>query len=228
MVLIRDKGRVIPNPLTAAPEAEKWGLNNCDKDSLLFVGRFDSLKGGDLVLYTFVELCANYPRLTLTFVGPDLGVQAADGNTLSFEKFVRKSFPKSCRSRIKFCGQMDHSGVMSLRRKHFATIIASQYEMMPYTVLEAMSLGCPLVATAVGGIPDLIQDQRNGLLVPSQDVRAMAAACRKLLDDHALAARLGRQAWRDCREFYRPDNIAKQTIAAYEEANNNFKYADNV
>ena len=223
-----NEGRVIPNPFTAAPEAERWGLNSCDKDSLLFVGRFDSLKGGDLVLQTFVELCANYPRLTLTFVGPDLGVQSADGNNLSFEKFIRMSCPDSYRSRIKFRGQMDHSSVMSLRRKHFVTIVASQQEMMPYTVLEAMSLGCPLVTTAVGGIPDLIHDQKNGLLVASKDVGAMAAACRKLLDNHALAERLGRQAWRDCRELYRPDNIAKQTIGAYEEANDKFKYAKTV
>jgi glycosyltransferase involved in cell wall biosynthesis len=113
---------------------------------------------------------------------------------------------------------MKHSDVMSLRLKHFASIIASQYEIMPYSVLEPMSLGSPLIATAVGGIPELIQDQRNGLLVPSQDTKAMVAACRMLLDDRGLAARLGRQGWCDCRNFYDPENIAKQTIATYENA----------
>ena len=85
-------------------------------------------------------------------------------------------------------------------------------------MLEVISLGCPIVVTAVGGIHELIQDNHNGLLVPSQDVKAMAAACKKLLDDHALAARLGRKAWLDCRDLYGPDFIAKQTVAAYEQA----------
>ena len=80
-----------------------------------------------------------------------------------------------------------------------------------------------MIATSVGGIPELIQDQRNGLLVPSQDVGAVVAACKRLLDDHPLAARLGRQAWLDCRKFYRPENIAIQTISAYDHAIANFR-----
>jgi glycosyltransferase involved in cell wall biosynthesis len=107
---------------------------------------------------------------------------------------------------------------MSLRATSFATIVASQHEIMPYAVLEAMSLGCPLVATAVGGIPELIKNQQNGLLVPSQDVGALAGACVRLLDDRALAVRLGRQAWRDCRDLYGSERIAEQTVNAYREA----------
>lgn len=112
---------------------------------------------------------------------------------------------------------------MHLRTEHFLTVVASQQEVMPYSVLEAMSLGCPLVATAVGGIPEVISNQRNGLLIPSQDVKAMTASCQMLLNDHALAARLGRQAWADCLDSYRPENIANHTIAAYEQAINSFR-----
>ena len=216
--------RVIPNPLDAAVETAAWTIETCDKDSLLFVGRFDRLKGGDLVLRAFAALAPSYPKLKLIFVGPDRGIIGANNNLWTFERFVRNYFSEECRSRIEFRGQMDRSEVMSLRVKSLCTIIASQQEIMPYSVLEPMSLGCPLVATAVGGIPELIKDQRNGLLVPSQNEDAMSAACRKLLDDHALAARLGRQAWRDCRDFYGPDNIAVQMIAAYEEAIVAFKF----
>jgi glycosyltransferase involved in cell wall biosynthesis len=213
--------RVVPNPVDAA--GEMWGVNTCVKNSLLFVGRFDRLKGGDLVLHVFAELAAAYPELKLTFVGPDTGIVQADGKMWNFEQFVANNFPAWLRPRIKFCGELKHSEVMSLRLKHFATIIASQREIMPYSVLEAMSIGCPTIATSVGGIPELIQDQRNGLLVPSQDVKAMVAACKRLLDDHSLAARLGQQACHDCRERYKPDNIAVQTISAYDQAINDFK-----
>ena len=213
---------VIPNPINAAPSEEAWNSETCD-NSLLFVGRFDSLKGGDLVLNAFAELATIYPKLTLTFVGADVGVNGPDEKILLFEQFVRSNLSEECRSRIKFHGRMRHSDVMSLRRKHFATIVASQHEIMPYTVLEAMSVGCPLVATAVGGIPELVHDCRNGLLVPSQNAKALVAACRRLLEEPTLAARIGRQAWKDCCELYSPDDVARKTIVAYEGAIRKFK-----
>jgi glycosyltransferase involved in cell wall biosynthesis len=216
--------KVVANPLEADVMARIWNVETCDKERLLFVGRFDRRKGGDLILHVFAQLAASYPKLRLTFVGPNRGIISADGDTRFLEDYVRNNFPECCRSRIDFCGEMAYSEIMPLRQKHFATIVASQYEIMPYVVLEAMSAGCPLVATSVGGIPEMVQDERNGLLVPSQDVNAMTAACKRLLDDHSLAARLGRQAWLDCREFYRPDNIAKQTIEAYKEAIKQFGF----
>ncbi len=220
--LDRTETCVIPNAIEAVPLAESWNSETCDH-SLLFVGRFDALKGGDLVLRAFAELAAIYPKLTLTFVGTDAGVAGPDGKTLFFEQYMRSNFSEECRSRIKFRGRMSHSDVMSLRPRHFATIVASQQEIMPYSVLEAMSVGCPVIATAVGGIPDLIQHERNGLLVPSSNAQALAAACRRLLDDPALAGRLGRQAWQDCRDQYSPDRIAQQTVAAYAAAIDKFK-----
>jgi glycosyltransferase involved in cell wall biosynthesis len=141
---------------------------------------------------------------------------------ISFEEFAEKNLG-SFRSRIDFRGQMSHSELMSVRRDHFATIVASQYESMGYSVLEAMSVGCPVVATSVGGIPELIGDMRNGLLVPPRDVGATVKACRRLLEDHAFAARLGRQAWLDSKEHYDPVTAAKRTIAVYEEAIDIFK-----
>jgi glycosyltransferase involved in cell wall biosynthesis len=218
--------RVISNPITAAAEPETWNVDTCNNDALLFVGRFDRLKGGDFVLRAFAELTKSNRRLTLTFVGPDIGIKEGDGSVSSFEQFVRANFPDWFRSRIKYCGQMNHLEIMSLRAKHFATIIGSRHEIAPYSILEAMAYGCPVVATAVGGIPELIDNQRNGLLVPSQDVAAMAAACQRLLDDKPLAARIGRQAWQDCCEFHGPENIAKQTVAMYEEAIGTFKLSN--
>lgn len=215
--------QVIPTPIEPATEGDKWHSTNCERDSLLFVGRFDLLKGGDLVLRAFAELAASNPRLRLTFVGPDKGVkdEGNGGRLLSFEQFVAANFPQ-VRARIKFCGQMDHADVMSLRTKHFATVIAAQYDTMGYMLLEPMAMGCPLVTTAVGGIPEVIKHERNGLLVPSQDVNGMVLACQKLLEDPSLAARLGHQAWLDCK-YYAPDVVARQTVAAYEKAIGVFK-----
>jgi len=210
--------RVVPNPLDAISEELKWDARTCDNDRLLFVGRFDTLKGGDIVVRAFALLAKSYPQLRLTFIGVDKGVKAADGSVLSYEYFIRRNVPEQYWSRIEFHGEISHERVMSLRTQHFVTIIASRAENLSYALLEAMSLGCPIITTAVGGNPELIKEGRNGLLVASQDVNAMAAACERLLNDRTLAATLGRQAWQDCRDLYGSEAIAKRTTAAYREA----------
>jgi len=214
---------VIPNSLTSADDRNKWRFDSCDVNNILFVGRFDRQKGGDLVLRVFAELASVYPQLTLTFVGPDSGINGPDNKFHLFESFIKSTLPDWCRSRIRFCGQVPHSDLMSLRLKSFLTLVASQYETMPYAVLEAMSLGCPIVATQVGGIPEMIQDGRNGLLVPSRDASKMADACRTLIEDPTFAASVGHQSWNDCRNIYDPITVAKQTVTAYRDAINIFK-----
>ena len=107
---------------------------------------------------------------------------------------------------------------MKLRYEHFFTIVASQFEILPYAVLEAMSLGCAVIASAVGGIPELITHERNGLLFESQDVAQLVSACRRLLDNPALASSLGSQARKDCIASFNPRQVALRTISAYEVA----------
>jgi glycosyltransferase involved in cell wall biosynthesis len=216
--------RVVPNPINAVIEAEAWNVSSRSNAALLFVGRFDRRKGGDFVLRAFAELTKFHPILKLTFIGPDIGIKEADDKVSLFEPFVRTHLPERCWSQVEFCGLRNHLEVMQLRARHFMTIIASQYEIAPYSVLEAMACGCPIVATSVGGIPELIKDGRNGLLVPSQDVKGMTAACQKLLDDTAFAARVARQARQDCLEFYGSDTIVRATLSVYQEAIEIFKF----
>ncbi len=214
------QSRVMPNPVDPVSEEEAWDIDTCKRDSLLFVGRFDKVKGGDLVLCAFGQLATMFPNLTLTFVGPDRGVEEADGKVWTFQEFVRHNLPDQVQGRIGFLGQKSHAEVMALRTQHYITMIAAQYDTMGYMMLEAMSLGCPIISTAVGGIPEYIHDRRNGLLVPSQNVNAMVAACKELLENRELAARLGRQAWVDCRDLYNSGRAAERTIEAYSEAIN--------
>jgi glycosyltransferase involved in cell wall biosynthesis len=208
---------VIPNPIHIDADRAAWQLSTSNSKRLLFVGRFDRLKGGDIVLQTFAELTERDPDLRLSFVGPDRGLDKDDAK-LSFEQFVQRELPAFCRSRIDFLGQLARRDVMALRTQHFCTIVASQYETFSIAVLEAMSLGCPIIASDVGGIPELITHERNGLLFASRDVAQLVAACRRLLDDAALASALGAQARKDCTQFFNPHQVALQTLSAYQAA----------
>jgi len=120
--LALDDARVVHNPLDVDDGVGAWALNACHPYRLLYVGRFDRRKGGDLVLRAFADLAARHSDLRLTFIGPDNGIQEADGTRLSFDQFVKANLPRFCWDRIDFKGQMPHRELMSLRAAHFLTI----------------------------------------------------------------------------------------------------------
>lgn len=214
---------IVPTPQDPA-KGELWNINTCNRDKILFVGRFDSLKGGDVVLQAFFSLADSNKNLTLTFVGPDRGILGEGGNTIHFDEYMKANYPEWFRKRVDFRGQMRHSDVMAIRTDHYATIVAARIDTMGYMLLEPMSLGCPLITTDVGGIPEFLHDRENALLVASEDAKAMACAMQALLDDSSLASRIGKRAWEDCNSLYRSEVVAKESLAVYERAISTFKH----
>jgi glycosyltransferase involved in cell wall biosynthesis len=102
---------------------------------------------------------------------------------------------------IRFVGFLDMAG--KAREGSLAEVFlnTNRIDNMPVSVVEACAMGIPVVSTAVGGVPDLLQDGETGLLVPDDDDGAMAAAVKRLLRDPVLAGRLslnGRQLAESC------------------------------
>ena len=69
-------------------------------------------------------------------------------------------------------------------------MLSSAWENFPHTLVEALAVGTPVVATSVGGVPEIVRDGENGLLVPAGDPAALAAALRRFLGDAELRERL--------------------------------------
>ena len=95
-------------------------------------------------------------------------------------------------------------------------VLCSRSEGMSNAVLEYMAAGRPIVATAVGGNVELIEDNVTGLLVPSDDARALASAIQQLLTDRAFAARLGAAARRRAFERYSREAMVRRFEEFYE------------
>jgi len=95
-------------------------------------------------------------------------------------------------------------------------VLCSRSEGLSITLLEAMAAGLPIVATAVGGNPDLITDGINGILVPSGDNRALAGAMLKILDDKHMARSLGEAAKRSYESRYTLDKMVERYIELFE------------
>jgi glycosyltransferase involved in cell wall biosynthesis len=94
-------------------------------------------------------------------------------------------------------------------------VVSSQAEGIPQALLQTMAMAKPMVATRVGGIPDIIRDGVNGLLIPPEDPQALAGALLTLLDDRAYAVRLGKKAQELIREKYSADQMAEEVSQVY-------------
>lgn len=204
------EAQVIPNPVAVVDEGDVWKPEDMDEETLLFVGRFDRVKGADVLLEAFVALAQRRPALRLRFLGPDTGLMI-DGREVGFDAFVAARIPPEIRSRIDYQGAQPRAVVAAARKRAAVTVACSRYETFSLAVVEAMSAGSPVAAAAVGGVPELIRDGETGLLFESESPRALAHAVERLLDDRALAARLGAAARRDAIARYALDAVAART-----------------
>jgi glycosyltransferase involved in cell wall biosynthesis len=96
-------------------------------------------------------------------------------------------------------------------------VLPSRGENLPIAILEAMALAVPVVATRVGGVPEVIVDGESGLLVEPEDVDGLAAALGRLAEDEELRQRLGRAAAARVAEHFEAGLVARKMVALYRE-----------
>jgi glycosyltransferase involved in cell wall biosynthesis len=97
---------------------------------------------------------------------------------------------------VELDGAREQAQVLEWWRRASVAVLTSENEGMPVCLMEAAACGVPTVATAVGGVPELVEDGVTGFLVPPGDTAALAAALQKLMLDFSLAARMGTSARR--------------------------------
>ena len=90
------------------------------------------------------------------------------------------------------------------------------HEGIPQIILQAQAMARPVVATTIGGIPEVVEDGVTGLLVPPRDAVALAQRISALLDDPALSARLGRAARSSIEKSYSLDAMGERLLGLYE------------
>jgi glycosyltransferase involved in cell wall biosynthesis len=207
---------VIPDPCPLVSPERLWRPAECDPSLVLFVGRFDRHKGGDVMIDAFVELLRERPEARLCFAGPDYGLADREGRSVDIVSYLTERAGRAwSEGRIEWLGRQPASALDVLRRRAAVTVVASRYDNFPATVREAMVYGSPLVATRTGGIPEMVEDGVHGLLCPPGDAPALASAVRRLLDDPALAARLGARAAEHCHRTYHPTTVARAMVDYY-------------
>lgn len=197
--------RVIPNP---APTVKPWrGKMANDAPMLLFLGAMVEKKGVFDLLQAAALLRDRHPRLRLVF----------GGTGVALERLKQRARELNMATRVEFPGWVDAATRDALLREANAFVLPSYYEGLPMSILEAMAMGTPVVASDVGGIPEVIENGVDGLLVGPGDVPALAAALDRLVADAALGESLAMAAQWKIERCYASERVLERVEDIYRE-----------
>jgi len=175
------------------------------KKVILFVGRLIERKGIGYLLQAFTKLRLRMNHLALVICG--------DG--------PMKRYLQSRVKEMKLDNEVIFPGFVSNHLLPFyyaaadVCVVPSLSEPFGIVILEAMSMEKPVVASAVGGMIEIIQDGYNGLLVPSRDVDRLVAGLEKVLKDKSFSRRLGLQGRKTVVEKFTIEKMIKETLDVY-------------
>lgn len=192
---------VIYNGVDLSRCLPKEGYEASKPVRLLHIGRFNEQKNHAALLRSFRKVLQKYPDTRLELLG--------DGEL--FEETRRYAQELGIAEKVQFHGSQ--SNVYPYLQNADIFLLPSDYEGMPMTIIEAMGTGLPVLATAVGGVPDMIEQEKSGLLVPC-DENAVCEACCRLISDPELRQRLGQQARQDSLRFS-AEHMAKEYCRLY-------------
>lgn len=175
-----------------------------DARFFLSVGTFDPIKGQDVLLRAFAQVATSFSDLRLHLVGRDAPFRAA---------LVRLAQDLGIADRVQITCDLDNASVLRLMRRASAFVLPSRSEGFPITLLEAGALGVPVVATRVGGVPELVESGHHGVLVKAEDVDQLAAALRQILVDTRHSTAMGEALRKRVRDEFTWDRAFERLAA---------------
>src|SRR5262249_2579449 len=148
----------------------------------LYVRGMHPIYNGPMALRAFALIQRKYPDAKLTMAGKE-------GEDSDYCRFLVQSL--NLRN-VQFLGLVPKEKIPFLADQHDIYLHTNQVDNMPVSIIEMWACGLPIVGTNVGGMPYLVRNRQDGILVKSEDYRAMADACLELLSNNDLATTLSR------------------------------------
>jgi glycosyltransferase involved in cell wall biosynthesis len=170
----------IPNNIPL--EAYHFRLRETIKPKILYVRSFAKIYNTKMAINTIKNLIETYPDITLCMVGPDRDGSLEETKAYAKELGLEKS--------VTFTGGLPKEEWLALAQNYDIFINPTNFDNLPVSIVEAMALGFPIVSTNVGGLPYLIEDGIDGLLVDKNDDKAMSEKIAQLLSDPKLCKKL--------------------------------------
>ena len=169
--------------------------------ALFAAGRLERVKGYDVLLDAFAIVRSRRADAQLRVAG--------EGSER--ESLERKARDLRIDDAVEFMGWCDAETIKAQLYGAAVSVMSSRSEGLPGSLMEAMATGTPVVATEVGGIPDLVRHGQTGLLVPSENPEKLAAAICEMMEDAELRNRLAKQA-----QAFISDNTWERCVGQYE------------
>jgi glycosyltransferase involved in cell wall biosynthesis len=197
---------IIPNPLAPPAAATTFGgdavdvaqLDLPDEPFALFVGDLRHAKGADVLLEAYTKLQNPIPLVMIGGQEPNARLDPPRG--------------------VHVIDPVPNATVLQMwQRARFGVVPSRWAEPFGIVAIEAMAAGVPVVGSRIGGLPEIITHGVDGLLVTPNDADALAIAMQTLIDDPALARRLGERAQVRARTFSASD-VAEQVESVYADA----------
>jgi glycosyltransferase involved in cell wall biosynthesis len=203
---------------------------------LLYAGRLSPEKGAHVLLDAFSIVLKKHPDASLRIAGPVGSASPQTTVAIFDEKRIRDLgqfypspfsepdyyyrqlltwLPPDQMKQVSFLGNVPHSQIQDVYHSVDIFINSSFFEAFPLTNLEAIASGLPVVASAVGGVPELIRDGETGLLFPPGDSGRLAEAIIRLLEDDDLYQRLKTGAIQEIQQGKFSWDVAAEEILRY-------------
>lgn len=204
---------IIRNPIATALY-EKIKRNYPTDDDcidLLFAGRLEHRKGIEILSTNIKTILKIEPTVTMTFAGE---TEIQDGT--DYRLRIENSLSDEERRRIWFLGPINRGELAVLYCRSSIFLMPSLFENAPYALMEAMASKLPIVAAATGGISEIIQHNKNGLLFSLDEPASLVKCIADYVNDPYRARSCAEQAFVDVKKIYAPDKIASESVAFYQ------------
>ena len=205
--LPRDHISVIPYPLGDTPAIERtsdvWA-----HDSICYVGRLELRKGVLQWVEAAVEVARSHSRVTFDFIGSDTSLNGGMGGSVRHHLMER--IPRMLQDRFRFCDSLTRDKLLERLARIPVVAVPSEWDNLPYTCIEAMATGVPVLASPNGGMAELIADGTSGWIASDATVSGLASALRRVLATPAgERAAMGREAARAVRRICSNEVVLK-------------------
>ncbi|MFO7992134.1 MAG: glycosyltransferase [Thermoplasmata archaeon] len=167
---------------------------------VLYAGRLHELKGLNYLIRAFSRVRKKYPGAELLIVG---------GGALK-DELEEWAVKEGVDEDVKFTGEVEHSELIKYYQSSDIFVLPSLSEGLSNVIMEAMACGLPVIATDVGGNPELVKHERGGLIVNAKDIPSLQRSLGRLLDDPELRGKMGKFNRKYIQKFNQDSVLSKK------------------
>jgi len=206
-----NKIAIIPNGISVSEFRRTYydfkARHSIEGKFVLFVGRLDLVKGLDTLVQAFsIVKRSNFKNVRLVMVGEDWGFK---------KKLVELAGQYNISTDILFIDRPSRADIISAFQASEMVVLPSYYETFSITMLEAFACARPVITSAVGGMPEIVANKENGLLVRPKDPKHLAEAITYLLNNEDVAKRMGSEGEKLVSQRFRIETVARQLENLY-------------